>query len=346
MLAFGARVKYSFVIPIYNDGALAEDMCKEFERVFKEYVGKEDILGEAEIVFVDDGSKNDSVALVKKACDAHPFASLVTLSRNFGQHIAITCGYEHAKGDYVGMLNVDQEDPPDQLPVLLDAIQSKEDDYDIVGGMYPRRDVPLFSKVTSYLFHLFLNRLTGYNTPTNASTARVMNRRFLTAYNSLNERNRYIPGLEKWLGFRYGYVPVRHQPRRSGRSSYNFRRRLRMATDSIISFSDFPLRLAVKVGMWVAFGGLALALLLIADKLFFTATLPGFVSTIAVIVILGGAQISVTGLVSLYVGRILAEVQGRPLYIVRERYGQLEDKPTHGGASGQAGRPPLPSAAV
>lgn len=313
-------MKYSFVIPIYNDGALADAMCKEFARVFQEYMGVDDIRGHAEIVFVDDGSKNDSVALVKKACDAHPFASLVTLSRNFGQHIAITCGYAHAKGDYVGMLNVDQEDPPDQLPVLLDAIKEPKNDYDIVGGLYSRRDVPIFSKLTSYLFNVFLNRLTGYETPTNASTARVMNRRFLSAYNSLNEKNRYLPGLEKWLGFRYGYVPVRHQKRRIGKSSYNFRRRLRMATDSIISFSDYPLRLAVKVGMLVAAGGFALAVAFVADKLFFRATLPGFVSTIAVIVIMGGAQISVTGLVSLYVGRILAEVQGRPLYIVRERY--------------------------
>jgi len=152
---------------------------------------------------------------------------------------------------------------------------------------------------------------------------RIMTRRSAELYNALTEKSRYIPGLEMWLGLRYGWVSVEHQPRRAGKSSYNFRRRLRMAYRSVISFSDFPLKMAVKAGMVIASLGVLLGFALVVDRLFLRTTLllPGYTSTLAVIVFLGGAQIMVTGVASLYIGRILAEVQQRPLFVVRELYG-------------------------
>lgn len=317
-------MKYSFVVPIYGDGALARDFCVELERVFQGHLGKQDIASEVELIFVDDGSRDDSAAVVKKVCDELPFARLIVLSRNFGQHIAVSAGYRAAVGEYVGMLNVDQEDPPDQLLVLLELLEKGE--HDIVGGLYDdKRDVPLLSKTTSYLFDVVLTYLTGYDTPVNVSTARVMNRRFIDAYNVLVEQSRFLPGLEQWLGFRYGRVPVKHQRRKDGTSSYSFRRRLRMAQDSIISFSDVPLKMAVKFGLFVVALGVLLLAALVIDKLFFRDFLPGYVSTIAVVVLLGGIQVMVTGVACLYIGRILAEVQGRPLYVVRETVGELRD---------------------
>lgn len=316
-------MKYSFVVPIYGDGALARDFCVELEKVFRKHLGIEDLATELELIFVDDGSRNDSATIVKKVCDAFAFAKLIVLSRNFGQHIAISAGYRYARGAYVGMLNVDQEDPPDQLLVLLAPLEKGE--FDIVGGLYEKRDVPLFAKLTSYVFNLVLNRLTGYDAPVNASTARIMNRKFLDAYNSLVERSRFIPGLELWLGFRYGRVPVNHQRRKVGTSSYNFRRRLRMAQDSVISFSDFPLKMAVKFGFVVVSVGVLLLVALVIDKIFFRDFLPGYLSTITAVVLLGGIQVLVTGVACLYIGRILAEVQGRPLFVVRETVGELAE---------------------
>lgn len=312
-------MRYSLVVPIYNDAELASDFCRETQKVFRERLGRDEIEDDVELIFVDDGSKNDSVRVLKRVCDEYPFAKLIALSRNFGQHIAISCGYKHARGDYVIYLNVDQEDPPDQIFVLIDALE--KNGWDIVGGVYTYRDVPLLAKVTSYLFNVFLNRLTGYDAPVHASTLRVMTRKFANAYNELTERSRFIPGLEMWLGFEHGHVPVRHQRRRVGKSSYNFRRRLRMAIDSIISFSDFPLKLAVKVGFSITLIGVLLATVIAMDKLFFRDLLPGYASTLAAIVFFGGAEILVTGVGSLYIGRILAEVQGRPVYVIRERYG-------------------------
>ena len=319
IISAGASMKYSFVVPIYNDGALAHDFCIEMRRTFRAYLETEDLRGIVELLFVDDGSMNDSPAVLKALCDEFDFVRMAAFSRNFGQHIAIAAGYRLAKGEFVGMLNVDQEDPPSQIPLLLDALAANED-CDIAGGLHDQRHVPWFTGLTSRLFHKTMNRLTGYDVPINSATLRVLRRRAVDRYNALTERNRYFPGLEMWLGFKYCRVKLVHQPRRIGSSSYNFRRRLRMAIAAVISFSDFPLRLAVKFGLLTALAGAMLSAALIAEKLFSRELLPGYTSTIAVIVFLGGVQIVVTGIASLYIGRILAEVQGRPEYVVRETY--------------------------
>ncbi len=312
---------YSFVVPIYNDGALARAFCVEMASVFRAYLGHDELARELEVIFVDDGSRNDSPQLLKQTCDEFPFAKAVLLSRNFGQHIAVSAGYRAASGEYVGSLNVDQEEPPSCLPDLLDAL--KQGDSDIVGGQHNGKRVRFTTRLTSYLFVAVMNRLTGYNNPANATTVRIMTRRAADIYNSLTETSRYIPGLEGWLGLKYTRVPIVAQPRKVGKSSYNFRRRLRMAYSSVISFSDFPLRLAVKFGMMVAGVGMLLAIGLLLQKLLGASLLPGYTSTFVLIVFLGGVQIAVTGVASLYIGRILAEVQKRPLFVVRETVGDV-----------------------
>jgi dolichol-phosphate mannosyltransferase len=313
-------IKYSFVVPIYNDGAFAADFCAEFQSVFRKHLGIEAIESQVEVIFVNDGSRDDSFAVLRdQVCPAFAFAKAVDLSRNFGQHIAISAGYRFAKGEYVGTLNVDMEDPPSQLPILLDKAQQEQ--LDFVGGRYKHRDVKLMNKLTSRMFGWVLNTFTGYEVPLDMATSRVMSRKFVDAYNSLTERSRYLPGLESWLGFRRGWVMIEHQRRARGSSSYNFKRRLLMAVDSIISFSDLPLKMAVVAGTLIAVVGLLMTMLLVIGKLFFVDFKAGFTSTVSIVVFMGGAQILVMGLASLYIGRILREVQNRPLFVVRETHG-------------------------
>jgi dolichol-phosphate mannosyltransferase len=306
-------IEYSFVVPVYRDSELAGEFCAEFDRVFRGWLGKESIADDVELIFVNDDGTDATGVELKRMCDQYPFVKLINLSRNFGQHIALSCGYQHAQGRYVGMLNIDMEDPPDQIPVLLEAL--KKGPYDIMFGLRKVRQRP-----TSRLFHWLLNRLTGYQVPLNTSTLRVMSRPFVDAYNELVEKSRYIPGLEMWLGFRRGYVDVSYRSRSKGQSSYNLTRRLRMAIEAIVSFSDLPLRLVVRLGALIAAVGFALILYLGVSKLFFTEYQPGYTSTMSAIVFLGGVQILVTGVASLYIGRILREVQNRPLYVVRDSY--------------------------
>lgn len=308
-------IKYSFIVPIYNDAMLAEEFCREYLKAFQQFLERPDIAPLVELIFVNDGSRDDSAETLAQLPARFPFVRVINLSRNFGQHIALSCGYRHAAGQYVGMLNVDMQEHPDQIPLLLRHIESS--DCDIVFGTRTHRAGSTVDNLSSRLFAIVLNKLTGYEVPLNTATLRVMNRRFVNAYNSLSETSRYLPGLESWLGFKRGYVDITHRARQRGKSSYNFSRRLLMAADAIISFSDLPLKIAVVFGFIVVFLSLLLALLLAIQKLVFVDVQLGYTSTVCLIVFLGGVQMSVIGLASLYIGRILREVQHRPLYVVR-----------------------------
>lgn len=309
---------YSIVVPIYNDGSLAEAFCTEYENVFKQFTGKEDISTDTELIFVNDGSKNNSMDYLVTLSKQKTFVKVIDLSRNFGQHIALSCGYKYATGDYVGMLNVDMQEPPSEIPKLLTFIRDHQ--FDIVYGLSKERKTSFINRITSKLFTYVLNKLTKDNSPLNVTTLRIMNRKFVNAYNSLSEKSRYIPGLESWLGFKHGYLEVFHQERKVGKSSYNFRKRLQMAVDSIMSFSDYPLKLIVGVGCIIAAIGFLLTIFLLISKLFFIDYQAGYTTTISLITFLGGVQIMVIGFASLYIGRILKEVQNRPLYIVNETF--------------------------
>ena len=308
-------IKYSFVVPIYNDADLAEEFSQEYSKVFREFLGVSDITPQVELIFVNDGSHDNSAETLSTLPARLPFVRVINFSRNFGQHIALSAGYQHARGQFVGMLNVDMQEHPDQIPLLLKKVENT--DCDIVFGVRQRRAGPSTNDFTSKMFGLLLNKLTGYSVPLNIATVRVMNRRFLDAFNSLAESSRYLPGLESWLGFKRGYANIIHQERKRGKSSYNFTKRLTMAAEAIISFSDLPLKITVVFGFAVVSVSFLLALALVIQKVFFVDVQLGYTSTICVIIFIGGVQMSVIGVASLYIGRILREVQDRPLYVIR-----------------------------
>jgi len=309
-------LRYSIVVPIYNDGYLAEKFCIEFEGAFHKYLKKKSIEKDIELIFVNDGSPNNSWDELRKLLPKFKFVKLINLSRNFGQHIALSCGYKHASGEYVGMLNVDMQEHPDQIPILLDVIiQGK---FDIVYGLRDSRKGTFFEKLTSRIFTLFFNKLTNDNTPVNASTLRIMSRRFVDVYNSLSEKSRFLPGLEAWIGFERGYIPIKHQDRTEGKSSYNFKKRMAMAINAVISFSDYPLKLTIYTGFIISTVGFIFLAVLIFLRLYLVNFQAGFVTIVSLIIFIGGIQILLIGLIGLYIGKILREVQNRPVYVVRE----------------------------
>jgi glycosyltransferase involved in cell wall biosynthesis len=311
-------MQFSFIVPIYNDGYLAQSFCEEFKKTFQNYIGKEEIENDVELIFVNDGSKDDSINLLIENSKTFKFVKVIDLSRNFGQHIALSCGYENAIGSFVGMLNVDQQEPPSQLPILIDYLITNN--FDIVFGTFKERKTSFLNRTTSKLFSIMLNYLTQNNTPSNVTTSRVMNRKFVNAYNQLSEKSRYLPGLETWLGFKHGFTPIIHTERKIGKSSYNFKKRILMALDTIVSFSDFPLKLIVGIGIFVGLIGFGLTFFLLISKTFITDYQPGYTTTVSLITFLGGIQIMVIGFAAIYIGRILKEVQNRPLYIINETY--------------------------
>jgi dolichol-phosphate mannosyltransferase len=304
----------SIIVPIYNDGYLIEPFCQAIQKEFRAYFNSSELRSRIEVIFVNDGSRNDSDQLMEKAKDGFDFVETIHFSRNFGQHVAISCGYRMSSGQMVSMMNVDQEDPIDQLIKMVDHMKSTG--CDVVHGLYAQRRVSFVNRITSTTFNLVMNYMTGQHLPLNTSTVRVLNRRFVNQYNRLKESQRYIPALELWLGFKHEYIPVEHRPRSDKRSSYNFVRRLKMAVNAIVSFSDLPLKMASVVGFAFAFSGFLMLLAIVIRKLIGIEILIGFTATIAAIVLFGGMSILVTGLAGLYVGSILREVQDRPLYII------------------------------
>jgi glycosyltransferase involved in cell wall biosynthesis len=302
------------VVPVFGDADLAYDFCVEVSRTFLEFFACDSLNSRLEVIFVCDGMPSDfeQLRIVQKQFQ---YVNVIELSRNFGQHVALACGYQFANGDVVVMTNIDQQDPPSQIPKLLQALTNES--FDIAYGVSNTRATSFLNDLTSKFFSRLLNFLAGYSFPDNITTLRAMKRPVVDALNQLVERQRFLPGLEGWIGFQHVYVPIQTQARLRGKSSYNLRKRAKMAMAAIVSFSDLPLRLVVLVGLICASVGFLLGVFVIVRSLLFSDLLPGFATLVSLITFIGGVTIFSIGMSSIYIGRILAEVQSRPLFIVR-----------------------------
>jgi glycosyltransferase involved in cell wall biosynthesis len=313
-------IQYSIVVPIYGDGHLADALCAEIERVMSSYLETAALRERLELIFVNDGSRDDSLDALLKSKERFDFVRVIDLSRNFGQHSAIACGMRDARGEIVLRMNVDMQDPPSAIPTLLEAL--KEGGYDLVAGQYSARKSPFANRLSAYLYFVLFRFFTGFDTPQNTSPLRAMSRRFVDAYNALTEKSRFPQGLDQWLGFRHKYVEIEHRERADGRSAYGFWSRLRLAVNGILYFSDRPLQLVVVAGFVAAVLGIVLAAYIVTERLVGVDYLPGYASLASIGLIAFGVQLGCTGLVGLYIAKIFREVQNRPLYIVREKYEQ------------------------
>jgi glycosyltransferase involved in cell wall biosynthesis len=315
-------MRYSIVVPIFNDGYLAPALCEEILRVLSSYIGRPASQEHFEIIFVNDGSADDSLATLLAARERFPFVRVIDLSRNFGQHQAIACGIREARGEVVLRMNVDMQDPPSEIPKLLEALEAGG--YDLVVGRYLVRRGPLSNRLTAACYVFLFRLLTGFDALQNTSPLRAMNRRFVNAYNTLTEKSRFPQGLDQWLGFRHNYVEIEHRERADRRSAYTFWSRLRLAANGILSFSDRPLQLVAFTGFAAALLGLLLAAYFVAEKLIGIDYLPGYASLASIALIAFGLQLGSIGLVGLYIGRIFREVQNRPLYVIRDRFDRVD----------------------
>ena len=311
-------MQYSVVVPIFKDGYLCEAFCAELESVMSSYAAPVPVNEAVEVIFVNDGSPDDSLDTLLQLRDRYDFVRVIDLSRNFGQHIAIACGMREARGEIVLRMNVDMQDPPAEIPKLLDVM--KAGDFDLVVGQYSERRSPLVTKVMAWLYYAIFRFLTGFETRQNTSPLRAMSRRFVDAYNRLTEKSRFPQGLDPWLGFRQNYVEIEHRERLDNRSSYGFWSRLRLGVNGILYFSERPLQLVVIVGFFLAAIGLMLGAYIIFDKLTGYDYVPGYASLASLGLIALGLQLGCTGLVGVYVAKIFSEVQNRPLYLIRKSF--------------------------
>lgn len=310
------RIELSIVVPAFNESGNVPALVAELTEALTALAGAERWPADAwEVIFVDDGSRDNTWALVEAAHAADPRVGGIKLSRQFGHHIAVTAGLDRASGQAVVVMDGDLQDPPDAIPVLYER---RKAGFDLIYSTRVDRQDPLLKRLNSRLFWWAMNRVSGLHMPPTQMMLRMMSRRFVDAVVQMRESQRFVHGMMAWAGFRVTSVDVQHRARHAGRTNYNFMRQLRLAVYAITSFSITPLRIASIAGMVTALFSSLAGVALLAAKFLYGYPVEGWASIIISIYFLGGVQLMVLGIMGEYIGKTYKEVQRRPLYFISE----------------------------
>jgi len=306
-------VKYSIVIPLFNEEGIISLLVERLQQIMSE------LDGPTEVIMVDDGSKDATYQLVSAVTAKDPRFKLIQFSRNFGHQQAITAGMDAASGDAVIIMDADLQDPP---YVILQMVEKWQEGYEIVYGLRQHREGErLFKTATASMFYGLLHRIAEVDTPVDVGDFRLVDRKALDAFLQMRESNRYVRGMFSWVGFRQAPVPYIREERAVGSTHYTLRKMVKLASNGIMGFSTAPLRLALGTGVFLAIAAVIYGVVAIALKLAGVSLVPGYASLLFVITFFSGIQLIVMGMVGLYVGRIYDEAKGRPLYVVRDTQG-------------------------
>jgi dolichol-phosphate mannosyltransferase len=311
----------SIVVPCCNE----EEGLREFHRQMT--LAARALCGEKfELIFVDDGSTDNTWKLINKLSAADRNVVAVRLSRNHGHQLALTAGLSTVRGDLVLVIDADLQDPPELLGPMYDLMV--REDADVVYGLRrSRAGESRFKRATAHLFYRLLDSISSVGIPADVGDFRLIDRKVLDALRQMPEQDRFVRGMIAWLGFRQTEVTFHRLERAAGETKYPLFKMARLALNAALGFSDAPLRLAVWCGLVVSglallYGGWVLVLWMSNDS----HLVAGWSSTIVIVSLLCGMNMLMTGIVGLYVGRIHAEVKRRPLYVVQKRLGFERDQ--------------------
>ena len=310
-------MKLSVVSPVYR----AEKDLEELVTRIKNAIPSD--ISILEIILVDDFSPDNSWKEIERLAKTHPEILGVKLSRNFGQHYAITAGLDHVTGDYIIVMDCDLQDRPEEISKLL---QKSNEGFDIVLARRFNRQDSFLKKFFSKLFYKTLGYLTGSKQDETVANYGLYKRNVINEVCNLRESIRYFPTMVKWVGFTTAYVDVEHASRQQGESNYNLKKMLNLALDIILAFSDKPLRLIIKLGMSIAFISILMAIYAIYNKITGEVSVSGYASLITSIWFLSGCILITLGVIGLYVGKIFEGVKNRPIYIVEKKVNAKENE--------------------
>jgi dolichol-phosphate mannosyltransferase len=314
-MAESVRPVLSVVVPLYNEAANVAVLLERIDSVTARLRPEFD----SEIVLVNDGSSDETLAAIRREMQRRPGVVLVNLSRNFGHQLAATAGIEIARGDAVVLMDGDLQDPPE---LVEQFVRKWREGYDVVYAVRrSRRGESRFKLMTAGAFYRIIKRLTKISIPLDAGDFRLMSRRVVEALRRSPERHRFLRGMVSWVGFNQVAVPYDRDIRHAGTTKYPLPKMMRFAMDGITSFSDIPLRFASYFGFTVSAVAFIYALIVIAFKLFSLKPpgyTPGWASTIVAVLFLGGVQLMSLGILGEYLGRVYDEVKGRPLYLISD----------------------------
>ena len=302
-------MKVSIVVPCYNEEKTVPLFFNEVEK-FKG-------IHEFEYLFIDDGSRDNTLQAIKALANDHEYVRFISFSRNFGKEAALYAGLQASTGDLVSVMDVDLQDPPDLLPEMIETIM--QSDIDCVGTRRSTRDgEPPIRSFFAKKFYQLINKISDTEMVDGARDFRLMTRQMVDAILELTEYNRFSKGLFSWVGFKTKYISFENRERVAGETSWSFWKLFNYSIDGIVNFSDAPLTIASFVGALSCIGsGLAILFIILRALLYGDPT-AGWPSMVSIFLFNGGIQLLCLGIIGKYIGKIFLETKQRPVYIIRE----------------------------
>lgn len=305
--------KITLVVPCYNEEKNIELFYDECKKAFQDFDYN------IEIVFVNDGSKDNTFQEIKKVIQKNEYIHVkaINFSRNFGKEAAMYAGLEYSTGDYVVIIDADLQQKPELVKNMIEEIK-KDDSIDCVCYYQEKR---IEGKIISFfkkLFYKSINKISDIDFVNGASDFRLLKRSVVDAVLTMSERSRFSKGIFSWVGFNTKYLPYVPENRKYGESSFNFKKLMKYAISGILSFSVAPLHLSIYLGVTLSILSLIYLVVIIIQKIFFTIDVPGFATIVACILLIGGQILFVLGIIGEYIARIYIETKQRPIYIKKE----------------------------
>lgn len=307
------NLKISIISPVYNE----EDCISDFYSSVKSFL---DAIVKSqgftyEIVMVNDGSKDNSLAIMTNIAKQDGNVKIINLTRNFGQQIAISAGIDFATGDAVILMDADLQDVPEAIPAL---VSKWKEGWDVVYVQRTKRKEMILKRLAFSTFYKILAAISDIPIPPDSGIFGLMDRKVVDALKRIPERNRFLPGLRAWVGYKQTDIKIERAKRKFGSPRVSLFKLVKLALDGFFSFSKLPLRIATVLGLIISFTSFCAILVIAYWKFFAKKAILGWASTLGTLLLLGGVQLITTGIIGEYIGRIYEEVKQRPLYLVQE----------------------------
>ncbi len=305
------NIELSVIIPIYNEEGNIKRLMERLDGVISKMN-----LPAMEYIFINDGSKDHSMQLIKEISKANPQVKYINLSRNFGHQIAVTAGLDNANGNAIVIIDADLQDPPELIPQLYNKL--KEGFEVVYAKRKSRQGEGIMKRTTAKLFYRILSKMTSISIPVDTGDFRIIDRKIVQVLKDMPEQQKFLRGQISWIGFDQTFVEYDRDERFAGKTGYTYTKMFRMALDGITSFSNLPLKVVTLAGFIVS--GITFIMMLYALYARFISKNyePGWTSLMLTILFLGGIQLIGIGIIGEYISRLSANIRNRPLYVVRD----------------------------
>ncbi|HLR65615.1 glycosyltransferase family 2 protein [Virgibacillus alimentarius] len=300
----------SVVVPVYGCETCLKELCRRIRKTI------ETIPAQFEIILVNDASPDNAWETIKRLNESDYRIKGINLSRNFGQHHAITAGLDHTKGDWIVVMDCDLQDRPEEINRLY---EKTTEGYQVVLGNRVQRQDKWSKRFSSKMFYKVYDYLAERSSDHTVANFSICSKKVIEAFQTMREQNRSFPLFLQWMGFKTASIPIEHDKRKDGESSYNIKKLVTLATDAIISQSNKPLRLSIQFGFLISIASLIYGIYLFMRYFFLSETVPGWTSVMVSIYFIGGLIFFNFGVLGLYLGKVFNETKARPLYIIQDK---------------------------